>query len=171
MTGPTLSAMDMDLTADEYAHLVGVANRIFARFGHGHHSIQAVDMLHEAWSKVARSSSRFESREHFMATAAKAMRQTLISRARARNAQRRGGNLRHTTLSGVAGPGSELGILELDQVLTTLETEDPEAAQVVLLRAFGGLTVLEIASTMNLSKRTVDRKWATAKVHLARALG
>src|SRR5262245_51340505 len=129
-----------------YGHLRALAGRIHAERGAAHDVIQPTELLHEAWEKVSRGDTRWESRAHFVAVAARAMRQILIDRARARRSDRHGGNLARTTLSGVGDePGSPIDVLALDEALAELEKLDPRGGEVVLLRTFGGLTVPEVA--------------------------
>jgi RNA polymerase sigma factor (TIGR02999 family) len=121
--------------------------------------------------KVASSKSRFENREHFLAVAAKAMRQLLVDRVRARVAQKRGGGWEQVTLSGVGDdPGQFLDVLDLDAALTKLEAVDPVAAKVALMRTFGGMTAPEAVEALGTSVRTLQRSWRFARVFLAREL-
>ena len=159
---------DLALDPEVYAHLRALAERIYAERGRGQQTLQPTALLHEAWMKLARSSSRYESRAHFVAVAARAMRQILVNRAEARNAEKRGGGKHHTTLSGVAGaPEMTFDVLALDRALTELEAADPRSAEVAMLRTFGGLTVPEVAEAIKLSPRTVDRSWRFARAFLA----
>ena len=161
-------ALDDDL----YAHLHALAERIFAERGFGHHTLQPTALLHEAWMKLARSDGRYASRAHFVAVAARAMRQILVDRAQAAAALKRGGpDLRRDTLSGVGDdPSQQLDILALNEALSELEQVDPRAAEVAQLRTFGGLTVQEVAVAIGASERTVDRSWRFGRAFLAQRL-
>lgn len=161
-----------EITPEIYDHLRNLAGRIHAERGRGQLTLQPTVLLHEAWAKVSSSSQAFQSREHFMAVAARAMRQILVDHARTRTRQKRGGPAaHHTTLSGVGEDGrSLLEVLALDDVLTTLEALDADAAQVVVLRTFGGLTVREIADVLQKSVSTVERTWRFAVTYLEDAL-
>ena len=157
-----------ELTPEVYDHLHNLARRIHQE-RRGSDTVQPTVLLHEAWEKVSSSKQAFASRAHFMAVAAKAMRQILVDHARARNAQKRGGDaVRHTTLSGVGDdPASLIDVLALDDALSGLEALDADAAQVVVLRAFGGLTVGEVAEVLGRSVRGVERTWRFAVSYLA----
>ena len=158
-----------ELSPEIYAHLRALAGRIHARHGRNQHTYQPTVLLHDAWMKLGKSTGQYNSREHFMATAARAMRQLLVDRARYKNAQKRGSGQEHATLSGVAGttPDQALNILELDAALDALKEINTSAAEVVLLRTFGGMTSNEIAGVMDVSSRTVERNWRFARAFLA----
>jgi RNA polymerase sigma factor (TIGR02999 family) len=154
-----------------YAQLRALAGRIHAERGGAHDVIQPTELLHEAWEKLNKAQSEWESRAHFVAVAARAMRQILIDRARARHADRRGGALVRTTLSGVGDePTAMVDVLALDAALSGLEKLDPRCGQVVLLRTFGGLTVPEVADVLELSPRSVDDLWRFSRAWLATRL-
>jgi RNA polymerase sigma-70 factor (ECF subfamily) len=161
-----------ELDADSYAHLKARAERVFAQRGFGHASIQPTVLLHEAWLKVSGSGAHYESRAHFVGVAARAMRQILIDRARMRAAVKRGGeDQRRTTLTVLADDASgAVDVLDLDQALTALAEADPRAAHVAQLRAFGGLTVPEVAEAMGVSERTAARSWRAARAFLTTQL-
>ncbi len=161
---------DVEVEFDEeiYKHLHALAGRIHKERGGEGSTIQPTALLHEAWEKLARSSSRFRSRAHFMAVAARAMRQVMISRARARNANKRGGDWVRATLTGLGEDAPQLvDVIDLDNAIRELEKLDPGAAEVVMLRTFGGLTVEEVAEVTNASSRTVARTWRFARSFLA----
>ena len=156
------------LDEDSYARLRRLAARIRVEKGGLNASIQPTELLHEAWLKLDRADVLYESREHFLALAARAMRQIAIDRARARGAAKRGGGLRRTTLAGLPGDFDEpMDVLVLDRALRELEAVRPQAAQVAMLRAFGGMTVSEAAEALELSSSSVDRAWRFAKAFLA----
>jgi RNA polymerase sigma factor (TIGR02999 family) len=160
--------MSPSLDSDLYAHLRALAGRIHAERASANEVIQPTELLHEAWEKLSRSRDTWESRTHFIAVAARAMRQILIDRARVRLADRHGGQLARTTLSGVGDDvGVRLDVLALDEALTELEKLDARCAEVVLLRTFGGLTVPEAAEALGVSTRTVDDLWRFARAWLA----
>ena len=142
----------LNLSPDDYAHLRALAGRIYAERGINHHTIQPTILLHEAWARMARADGEYASKEHFMATAARAMRQILVDRARAQATVRRGQNPRRTTLAGIEDTGFPVvDVLELDAAMTDLEAVDSDAVEVVLLRLFGGLTVPELSKVLELS--------------------
>lgn len=159
------------LDPETYAHLRALAHRIFAQRGRRHATVQPTVLLHEAWMKLDQSAGSYDSREHFLAVAATAMRQILIDRAREKAAAKRGSDPVQTTLAGIPDQTSPLDVLELDRALTELDDVDASAAEVALMRTFGGMTVSEVAEAMGRSTRSVDRLWRFARVFLADRLG
>lgn len=136
-------------------------------------TLQPTALVHEAYLRLMKDRpGRWQNRAHFCAIAANAMRQILIERARARNAQKRwGGQARITLDDAVAAePGESLDLLALDRALERLAALDPEQARIVELRFFGGLTVEETAEALDISPATVKRHWAVARAWLAREL-
>lgn len=114
----------------------------------------------------------FHSRSHFFAAAAEAMRRILVDAARRKQRQRHGGELQRCDLLDddvIAVPISDQ-LLDLDQALTRLAAEDPQAAKIVQLRVFGGMTIDEAAAAAGVSPRTADRNWAYARAWLGREL-
>lgn len=157
-----------DVPPEVYDHLRRLAQRIHARHGHGQQTIQPTVLLHEAWMKLEGSDGRYESRTHFVATAARAMRQVLVDQARSRGAQKRGGDRHRTTLSGLAdAPGLVSDVLDLDAAITALKAVNPSAADVVLMHTFGGMSNAEIAEVQGVSTRTVERAWRFSRAFLA----
>jgi RNA polymerase sigma factor (TIGR02999 family) len=134
------------------------------------HTLQATALLHEAFLRVLkRPDHAWRNEAHVIAFAARAMRRILISYGVARTRDKRGGT------SAVRLPlddaldfcvERDLNIVAVDEALEELEIEDPRQAQIVELRFFAGLTVDEIASTLKISRATVKRDWATAKLWL-----
>jgi len=160
-----------ELTPEVYEHLRKLADRIYAERGHGHQTLQPTALLHEAWMKLERSSSSYETKAHFVAVAARAMRQILVNRAEAKLAVKRGGKQHRTTLSGIGdSPSMLIDVLALDRALSALDQADPASAEVALLRTFGGMTVAEVAAATDVSPRSVDRSWRFARVFLAARL-
>lgn len=160
-----------ELTPEVYAHLRRLAGRIFAERGRGHASIQPTILLHEAWAKVSTSSTRYESRAHFMAVAARAMRQILIDRARNQQAAKRGAGAEHVTLAGIASDTQpNVDVLALDHALDQLTAFDATAARVVELRIFGGMTLDEVADVLGVSSSSASRTWEFARLFLLRRL-
>jgi len=141
-------------------------------------SMQPTALVHEVYLRMLRDKPMlFQDRAHFCAIAATAMRRILVERARARHALKRGGPAPRVTLdeSLAADPASAGGagvdVLALNQALERLEEMDPARARIVELRYFGGLSVEETASELDMSPATVKRHWSVARAWLARELG
>jgi len=136
-------------------------------------TLQPTALVHEAWMKIAGDGQEhFANRRHFFKAAATAMQQILIDIARRKQRLKHGGNQTgeelHESRIAVSAPSGEL--LAVNDALATLALEDPEAAQVVQMRYFVGMTVPEIAAALDLAPRTVDRHWAFARAWLKRTI-
>jgi RNA polymerase sigma factor (TIGR02999 family) len=136
-------------------------------------TLQPTALVHEAWLKIAGDGNeQFANRRHFFKAAAGAMQQILIDIARRKQRLKHGANLvgdeLHESRIALAGPSEEL--LAVNDALATLALEDPQAAQVVQMRYFAGMTVPEIAAALDLAPRTVDRHWAFARAWLKRTI-
>jgi RNA polymerase sigma factor (TIGR02999 family) len=152
-----------------YPELKRLADGQLRRAG-GHAGLRPTELVHEAYIKLSNAHVlEARSRQHFLAIAARAMRQLLIDEARRRLSQKRGGGAPLTTLTdGVAAlalPPEEL--LALDRALDSLE---PRQRQVVEYRFFGGLEEKEIAALLGVTERTVRRDWVKARAWLYREL-
>ena len=133
-------------------------------------TLQATALVHEAYVRLVDGYERqhWNSRGHFFAAAAEAMRRILIEQARHKASAKAGGKLERRDLSEIepALPGPQLDMLALDEALEQLEKVDPRAAAVVKLRYFAGLTTQEAASTLGVSLATAENDWAYAKCYL-----
>ena len=137
-------------------------------------TLQATALVHEAYLRLVdvKQAQRWNSRGHFFAAAAEAMRRILIDTVRRKRSQRQGGTRRRRELSDnnlIEIPLNE-ELIDLDDALTKLADSDPQAAELVKLRVFAGMTIEEIAQVQNISERTVKRQWAYARAWLGRAL-
>lgn len=136
-------------------------------------TLQPTALVHEAWLKlIGAGDRRFESRAHFFAVAAEAMRRILIDRARRRQTQRHGGQYERVELqeTGLVAPGEDDQLLAVDEALEKLSREHPVQAQVVKFRYFGGMTNEEISQALDLSVSTVKNYWTFARAWLFDAI-
>src|SRR5262245_1428933 len=137
-------------------------------------TLQATALVHEAYMRLvdAERAQHWNSRGHFFAAAAEAMRRILINRARDRGALKRGGHWRRIDFDAITDPLAtpDADLLDLNEALEELGRDFPQAAQVVQLRFFAGLTLDEAAAALGISARTADRQWAFARAWLLRAL-
>jgi RNA polymerase sigma factor (TIGR02999 family) len=138
-------------------------------------TLQATALVHEAYLRLvgAADGARWNSRGHFFAAAAEAMRRILVENARRKNTHKHGGRRQRVDLS-LAGPVSEAGpdaVLDLDEAFGGLAGEDPEAAAVAKLRIFAGLSVEEAARALRTSRANAYRQWAYARAWLHARLG
>src|SRR5262249_25816286 len=137
-------------------------------------TLQATALVHEAYLRLVdgEQAQHWNRRGHFFAAAAEAMRRILVENARRKKRLRRGGDRRRLSLDDLDvadGPVAD-DLLALDEALTQLGTEEPEAARVVQLRYFAGLTIEQTAEALGLSVRTANRHWAYARAWLYRQL-
>lgn len=143
----------------------------YLRRSPGTDTLQATALVHEAYLKLAREPRTFADHQHFVYTAAAAMRQILVDHARARLRIKRSGDMARVTLDGLelSAPGG-VDVLVLNDALQRLQELDPRQAQIVELRFFVGLSVEEVAALMEISEKTVKRDWAMARAWLQREL-
>jgi RNA polymerase sigma factor (TIGR02999 family) len=130
-------------------------------------------LVHEVWLRLAPGEGKFADRHHFIATAAQAMRRMLVDYARARKAERRGGNavvIRLENGVDAAMPLPDEQMIALDEALSRLAQLNERAAKVIELRFFGGLTESQVAAVLNLARRTVNRDWEMARAWLFREI-
>lgn len=137
-------------------------------------TLQPTALVHEAYLRLVGGEQprQWDGRGHFFAAAAEAMRRILVEEARAKQTLKRGGDrLQHSLLEGdVSALPINDELLDLNDALDRLEQVDAEAAEVVKLRVFAGMTVEEAAADLEVSPRTVKRNWAWARAWLARSM-
>jgi RNA polymerase sigma factor (TIGR02999 family) len=137
------------------------------------HTLTATSLVHEAYVRLSEGRRvPWASEAHFYVTAADAMRQILLDHARSRGRSKRGGGRRRVPISVLdlaAEPDAD-EIVALDEHLCRLEQERPDAAVVVRLRFYAGLTIDRTAAVLGQSPRQVDRLWAYARAWLYRAM-
>ena len=132
-------------------------------------SLATTALVHEAYLKlVDQSRARWNDRAHFLALAAVAMRHILADRAKARSAEKRGGDRVPVTLDEdvIASADQPAALLQLDDALRRLEQVDARLSRVVECRFFGGMTDDEIAEALGVTARTVQRDWVKARLLL-----
>ena len=155
-----------------YPRLKEIA-RARRRGWHGSHTLNSTGLIHEAYLKVAGAGTgKFESRGHFFATTAKAMRQVLINYAEKRSAKKRGGGAAEVTLhddDAVTDDAMD-ELLSLDAALRKLEAMSSRQAQVVECLFFAGLNIEEAGEALDISPATVKRDWSTARAWLYREM-
>ena len=137
------------------------------------HTLQATALVHDAYIRLVdgQQADHWNSRGHFFAAAAEAMRRILVEQARRKRRIKHGGDLDRVDLEeavNLAAPVDDL--LALDEVLSRLAAKDPEAAKLVTLRYFAGLTMPEAAAALGISLRSAERNWTYAKTWLHREL-
>jgi RNA polymerase sigma factor (TIGR02999 family) len=164
-----------ELFALLYDELHAIAHRQRQRW-RGDDTLQTTALVHEAFLKlVDQERIGAESRAHFLAVAARAMRHILCNYARDHRAQKRGGAVEHVALDesrddapdNSSSEPSEV-LVVLDEALRRLEHVDPRKSKVVECRFFGGLTIEETATALGISPRTVKRDWLVAQAWLHR---
>lgn len=137
------------------------------------HTLQTTAVVNEAYIRlVDQKRVHWKSRAHFFAIAANIIRRILIDYARAKRSAKRGGDVQKLQLDEAAMITEERAseLIALDQALITLETHDRQQSQIVELRYFGGLSVEETASVLEISAADVQREWTLAKAWLYRQL-
>ena len=155
-----------------YAELRRLAAQKMARETPGH-TLQPTALVHEAWLRlVGEGDPQWDTRGHFFAAAAEAMRRILIEHARRKNAVKRGGNFERVNFENldvaILAEGAEF--LLLNDALEKLERQDADAAQVVKLRFFAGLTNEEAGKVLGVTDRTAKRYWTFARAWLFQEL-
>jgi len=158
-----------------YRQLRTIAARQLAheRAGISHH---VTSLTHEAVLRImtAADGGAWDRPAYFFAAFSEAMRRILVDAARRRNARKRrmqeSGTLAEVDVSTLAAPNEEGEIIVVDDMLAALGSRDWLAAEVVRLRYFGGMTLAEVAATLAIPERTVDRRWAYARAWLGRHL-
>ena len=152
-----------------YRELRRLAKQRLAREKPGQ-TLQATALVHEAYLRLVdvEKARHWDSRRHFFAAAAEAMRRILVENARRKRAEKHGGQLERQDLDGVdlAAPALSDDLLALDESLSKLEAEDPVKAQLVKLRYFAGLTEEDAAKALGISYTSAQRYWHYAKVWL-----
>jgi len=160
-------------TTNELVPLLYEELRVLAAQKLSHESpgqtLQATALVHEVYVRlVGDEPRRWESRGHFFAAAAEAMRRILVERARSRKCQKHGGGIRRVDLNDAirAVEASPEGLIAMDEALTRLGDEDADAARLVKLAYFAGLSLEQSAEALGMSSRSAYRHWAFARAWL-----
>lgn len=137
-------------------------------------TLQATALVHDAYIRLVdgERAQQWNSRGHFFAAAAEAMRRILVERARRKDRVRHGGELERQDAAEAELVADErlAEILKVDAALDDLAEQDPRAAELVKLRFFVGMTNAEAAAALDVSTKTVERTWIYAKAWLREAL-
>ncbi|HXJ92691.1 MAG TPA: sigma-70 family RNA polymerase sigma factor [Terriglobia bacterium] len=160
------------LTPLVYKELHGLARRYMAQERSGH-TLQTTALVNEAYLRLASAGDAgWESRAHFFAASARAMRRILVDWARSRQATKRGGEVKPLQLEEALALTDEHDpdLVALDDALNALAALDLRKSRVVELRFFGGLSIEETAHVLKVSPHTVTRDWRFAKVWLRREI-
>ncbi|MGH7671210.1 MAG: ECF-type sigma factor [Gemmatimonadaceae bacterium] len=166
---PEQAARVMPLVYDE---LRAIARRRL-RGERADHTLRPTALVHEVYVRLADAGTlSVTGRRHFLRLAARAMRQILVDAARARNAEKRGGDWQRVTLDGnLAGAEDHAwDVVDLHDALSRLAELAPELERLVELRFFAGLTVDEAAETLGVSPRKAAKDWAAVRLWLQREL-
>ncbi len=164
-----------ELAAEEllplvYDELRRIAGNLIGR-ERADHTLQATALLNEAYVRLVEPGASFNDRSHFLRVAARAMRNVLVDHARARRAKKRGEGKRvDLDAEGLAVHENVEGLLAVDETLQRLADVDPQLAQLVELRFFGGLDNPATAEALGMSLRSVERGWRTARAFLQREM-
>ena len=160
-----------DLLPLVYDELRQLAAARMAAEAHGH-TLDATALVHEAYLRLV-GDQQFDSRGHFFAAAAEAMRRILVDHARAKQADKRGQGRAHADLSPDRLPSRGFDTdrwLDLDDALTRFAAIDPTAAELAKLRIFGGLSVEEVGDALRIPRATAFRTWTYARAWLTSRL-
>jgi RNA polymerase sigma factor (TIGR02999 family) len=154
-----------------YDELHELASHLFRREPAGH-TLQPTALVHEAYLRLVGRDAAYESRAHFVAVAAKAMRHLLVDRARRQRSAKHGGGAARVALeeSLVPDAAPEVDLLALDDAVRALAALDERKARVVELRFFGGLGIDETAAALGVARSTIAEDWRMARAWLAREL-
>ena len=163
---PTAAEQLLPLVYDELRKLAA-ARLAYEKPGQ---TLQATALVHDAYIRLVdqQRPQSWDSRGHFFAAAAEAMRRILVDAARSKASLKRGGLLERIELSEIADEKANqpVDLLALDEALTQLEREHAEKAQIIKLRFFAGLSLDEAAQAAGISRATAERRWAYARAWL-----
>jgi RNA polymerase sigma factor (TIGR02999 family) len=183
-TGPLITALlasaragDKDAASEAFTALYDELRRLARAKLRPHRSMTLLDttsLVHESYLRlIGNDAVPVEDRHHFFAYAARVMRSVIVDFARARAAERRGGEAEHLVLDTVVAAqvaAPETDVLRVHEALEVLERADERLARIVEMRYFAGMSETEIAQVLGISDRTVRRDWEKARLLLRAAL-
>jgi RNA polymerase sigma factor (TIGR02999 family) len=155
----------LPLVYEELRHLAAAR---MARESAGH-TLQPTALVHEAWLRLVGDGERsWKNRSYFFAAAAEAMRRILVEHARRKAQLKYGGGQERLNIEEMelAEAEPDAKVLLVNAALERMETQHPERARIVVLKYFGGMTNKEVAETLGIGERSVDRHWVCAKTWL-----
>jgi RNA polymerase sigma-70 factor, ECF subfamily len=153
-----------------YSDLRGMAHNVFSN-ERPDHTLQPTALVHEAWLRIFSGTAvDWRDRRHFYAIAARQMRRILVDHGREFRAAKRGSGFKVALDENQASPSNACEIGEVDELLERLQRSDPEAAKVVEMKFFAGMTDEEVAAELGCSHSTVRRHWDFAKAWLVRQM-
>lgn len=142
------------------------------------HTLEATAVVHEAYLRLAElDGGAWADQDHFLSIAAASIRRVLVDHARGKHRLKRGGDAGRLTLhSGIedtphGGAHGQIDVLAIDDALSKLAAEDEQAARLVELRFFGGMTIEQAADHLSIGRNTASRRWRAARAWLKRELG
>src|SRR5262245_5056038 len=157
-----------------YAELRRLASQKLAQEKPGQ-TLQATALVHEAYLRLVdvERAQQWNSRGHFFAAAAEAMRRILVEQARHKRSARGGGQFQRVELHDeqLAAPSGNVDLIALDEALSKLASHNGRKAELVKLRYFAGLTIQQAAAALGIAESTADADWAYAKAWLRLELG
>ena len=171
MTAPLSPSNDSDWIAVLYQDLRRLAAEKMKHEKPGH-TLQATALVHEAWLKLRNSNKEWESRSHFFSAAAESMRRILVDNARRKLAAKHGSGNPPIPIEGLEIPIAEdsQSCLEISDCLDRLDQQHPEKAMIVKLKVFGGMSFVEIAALLEVSEKTIRRRWTFAKAWISKEI-
>jgi len=158
-----------------YDQLKGMASS-YMNYENDNHTLQATSLVHEAYIKLLdQDSIDWKGRTHFLAVSAQAMRRLLVDHARSKNRYKRGSEFSKSRIDNsldwaILDPEKEEHVIAIDDALIELEKLNPLHAQIVEMRFFTGMTVKEVATELDLSKRKIENEWTMVKAWLRKTL-
>ena len=135
------------------------------------HTLQTTALVHEAYLRLNKGDrASWKDRTHFLAVASRVMRQALVDHANRRNAAKRGGGAKRIALRDFAAHSRTVDLMELHEAINLLSERSERQARIVEMRFFGGMTIQEVATELQLSTTTVEDDWYGARAWLSREL-